>query len=96
MTAGLARGLTHENAARFAFLMAAPIILAAGVYKLPDLFGHLGNGVRGQALVGAIVAGVVSVFAISFLLRFLKTKNLRPFGVYCIALGISTVFYLTI
>ncbi len=94
MTAGLVRGLTHENAARFAFLMAAPIILAAGVFKLPDLFGHLGNGVRGQALVGAIVAGVVSLFAIRFLLRFFKSKNLNPFGAYCLAFGMASAIYL--
>lgn len=96
MTAGLLRGLTHENAARLAFLMAAPIILAAGVFKLPDLMGHLGNGVRGQALVGAIAAGVVSLFAIRFLLRFFKSKNLNPFGAYCLAMGLASAIFLTI
>src|SRR5438105_1767111 len=58
MVAGLVRGLDHEDAARFSFLLATPIIFAAGVYKVPDLTGHLGNGVRGQALVGALFAGV--------------------------------------
>ena len=52
MVAGLVRGLDHEDAARFSFLLATPIILAAGVYKIPDLTGHLGDGIRGQALVG--------------------------------------------
>ena len=47
-------------AARFWFLLATPIILAAGVYKVPDLAGHLGDGIRGQALVGAIAAGVAT------------------------------------
>ena len=46
MVAGLARGLDHEDAARFSFLLATPIILAAGVYKLPDLLGPNGDGVR--------------------------------------------------
>ena len=55
MVAGLTRGLDHEDAARFAFLLATPIIAAAGIYKLPDLFGPLGDGVRMQSLVGAIV-----------------------------------------
>ena len=50
MVAGLVRGLDHEDAARFSFLLATPIILAAGLYKIPDLAGHLGDGVRGQAL----------------------------------------------
>ncbi len=55
MVAGLVRGLDHEDAARFSFLLATPIILAAGLYKIPDLTGPLGNGIRGQVLVGAIV-----------------------------------------
>lgn len=96
MGAGLARGLNHENAARFSFLMATPIILAAGLFKLPDLFGPLGNGVRTQALVGAIVAGVVSVISIRFLLRYFQTKNLNPFGVYCVLFGAATAVYLSV
>ena len=57
MGAGLARGMDHSDSARFAFLLATPIILAAGLFKLPDLLGHLGNGIRGQALVGVRVRG---------------------------------------
>lgn len=94
MTAGLARGMTHEAAARFSFLMATPIILAAGLFKLPDLFGPLGNGVRGQALIGAVVAGVVSVLAIRFLLRFFKTRSLNAFGVYCVLFGAGAAVYI--
>ena len=65
MGAGLARGLDHQDSARFAFLLAAPIILAAGLFKLPDLLGPLGNGVRGQALVAAIAAAVTAVFTVA-------------------------------
>ena len=54
IVAGLVRGLTHEDAARFAFLLATPVILLAGVYKLPDLFGPNGDGVRGQILAGSL------------------------------------------
>src|SRR5207249_4135321 len=57
MVAGLVRGLDHEDAARFSFLLATPIIFAAGIYKVPDLAGHLGDGIRGQALVGSVFAG---------------------------------------
>ena len=89
MVAGLVRGLDHEDAARFSFLLATPIILAAGVYKLPDLFGHLGNGVRGQSLVGAISAGIAAYFSVRFLVRFFETKTLWPFGIYCIVAGIA-------
>src|SRR5437762_6047426 len=55
MVAGLVRGLDHEDAARFSFLLATPIIFAAGVYKVPDLAGHLGDGIRGQAHLGALL-----------------------------------------
>ena len=56
MVGGLVRGLDHEDAARFSFLAATPVILAAGVYKLPDLAGHLGDGIRGQVLAGSAAA----------------------------------------
>jgi undecaprenyl-diphosphatase len=87
MVGGLVRGLDHEDAARFSFLLATPIILAAGVYKLPDLMGHLGDGVRGQALVGAVVAAFAAYFSTRFLVRFFETQSLTPFGIYCLAAG---------
>ncbi len=87
MVAGLLRGLDHEDAVRFAFLLATPIILAAGVYKLPDFTGHLGNGIRGQALVGALVAGAAAYVSTRFLVRFFETRTLWPFGVYCVVAG---------
>jgi undecaprenyl-diphosphatase len=87
MVAGLARGLDHEDAARFSFLLATPIILAAGVYKMPDLLGPLGNGIRSQALVGALFAGVASYFSVRFLVRFFETRTLWPFGIYCLVAG---------
>jgi undecaprenyl-diphosphatase len=87
MVGGLKRGLDHEDAARFSFLLATPIILAAGVYKLPDLMGHLGDGVRGQALVGAVVAAFAAYFSTRFLVRFFETQSLTPFGIYCLAAG---------
>ncbi len=92
MVAGLVRGLDHEDAARFSFLLATPIILAAGVYKVPDLVGHLGNGIRGQALVGSIFAGLAAYVSVRFLMRFFETRNLLPFAIYCLAFGtISTI-----
>jgi undecaprenyl-diphosphatase len=91
MVAGLARGLDHEDAARFSFLLATPIIFAAGVYKIPDLAGHLGDGIRGQALVGSLFAGVAAYFAVRFLLRFFRSGNLAPFGIYCLVAGIASV-----
>jgi undecaprenyl-diphosphatase len=87
MVAGLVRGLNNEDAAKFAFLLATPIILAAGVYKIPDLFGPNGNGVRGQVVVGSVITFVVSLLAVRFLSRYFKTRNLVPFGIYCLLFG---------
>lgn len=87
IVAGLFRGLDHSDAARFSFLLATPIIFAAGVYKLPDLLGPLGNGIRGQALAGCVAAGLAAYFSVSFLTRWFKTRTLWPFAAYCIIAG---------
>jgi len=55
---GLVRGLDHEDAARFGFLLATPVIFAAGVLKLPDLFGTAGDHIHGQVIVGALRQGL--------------------------------------
>jgi len=91
MVGGLARGLDHEDAARFSFLLATPVILAAGLYKIPDLLGPNGDGVRGQAIVGAIVAGLASYVAVRFLVRFFETRTLTPFAIYCVVFGILSL-----
>ena len=88
MGGGLLVGLSNEDAARFAFLLATPIIGAAGVLKLPELFGSAGDGVRGQALVGAIAAAFTTYLAVRFLLRYFQTNRLTPFGIYCLVAGI--------
>jgi undecaprenyl-diphosphatase len=93
MAGGLARGLDNFDAARISFLMATPIILAAGVYKLPDLTGHNGDGIRGYALLAAGVAAVAAVFTVHFLTRFFKRGNLTPFGIYCVLFGTAMVIY---
>ena len=87
MVGGLFRGLNHEDAVRFSFLLATPIILAAGVYKLPDLLGPLGNGIRGQILVGSLCAGIAAYAAVRYLVRYFTTKTLNPFGIYCLVAG---------
>ena len=87
MSAGLLAGLSNEDAARFAFLLATPIIGAAALLKIPDLLGPAGDGVRGQALVGAACAALSTYFAVRFLLRFFETNRLTPFGIYCIVVG---------
>ena len=91
MVTGLARGLDHEDAARFSFLLATPVILAAGLYKLPELLGPNGDGVRGQALVGAIVAGLAAYMSVRFLVRFFETRTLTPFAIYCVVVGVASL-----
>jgi undecaprenyl-diphosphatase len=88
MGGGLLFGLSNEDAARYAFLLATPIIGAAGVLKLPELMGHAGDGVRGPALVGALAAALTTYIAVKFLLRFFETNRLTPFGIYCIVAGL--------
>ena len=84
---GMTRGLTREDAARFSFLLATPVILAAGVLKLGDLAGPLGAGIRPQVLFGSLLSGVAAYLSVRFLTRYLAGRSLRPFGVYCIAAG---------
>ncbi|MGH9127088.1 MAG: undecaprenyl-diphosphate phosphatase [Acidimicrobiales bacterium] len=97
MVGGLVRGLDHEDAVKFAFLLATPIILAAGVYKIPDLTGPLGNGIRGQVLAGSVVAGVASYLSVRFLTNYFRTRTLTPFAIYSVVAGILfTAFYFAI
>ncbi len=93
MGGGLLVGLSNRDAARFAFLLATPIIAAAGALKLPELMGSQGDGVRGQALVGALCAAVTAYLAIRFLMRFFATNTLVPFAVYCLLAGAGCTAY---
>jgi undecaprenyl-diphosphatase len=88
MGGGLLAGLSNEDAARFGFLLATPVIFAAGVLKLPGLLGSEGDGIRGPALVAALCAAVTTFVAVKFLLRYLETNRLTPFGIYCVGLGV--------
>jgi undecaprenyl-diphosphatase len=93
MVAGLVRGLDHKDAARFSFLLATPIILAAGVYKLPDLLGPNGDGVLGQVFAGSIAAGIAAYISVRFLTRYFMTRTLMPFAIYCLVAGTRSALY---
>jgi undecaprenyl-diphosphatase len=93
MAGGLLVGLSNEDAARFAFLLATPIIGAAAILKLPDLLGSSGNGVRGPALVGALCSALTAYLAIRFLMRFFETNRLTPFAAYCVTAGVAASLY---
>ena len=94
MVAGMARGLSREDAARFAFLLATPVILAAGALKIPDLMGPLGNGIHGQVVVGSVLSGVGAYVSVKYLVRYFRTRTLTPFGIYCIIAGLASLAYL--
>ncbi len=96
MGGGLLVGLSHRDAARFAFLLATPIILAAAVLKVPELAGPQGNGVRGPALVGAICSGVTAYFSVKFLMRYFETRTLTPFAIYCLCAGTACAIYFAV
>ena len=93
MGGGLLVGLSNKDAARFAFLLATPIIGAAAILKLPELFGSQGYGVRGQALVGALCSALTAYLAVRFLMRFFETNTLIPFAVYCVLAGTACTLY---
>ena len=96
MGGGLFVGLSHKDAARFAFLLATPIIGAAALLKMPELFGQDGNGVRGPALAGALGAALSAAFSVRFLMRYFETRTLTPFAIYCFVAGIAcTIYFVT-
>ena len=84
---GMVRGLSREDAARFSFLLATPVILAAGALKLGDLTGPLGDGIRPQVLFGSLLSGIGAYLSVRFLTRYFAHRSLRPFGYYCIVAG---------
>jgi undecaprenyl-diphosphatase len=91
MVGGMLQGLSREDAARFSFLLATPVILAAGALKLGDLTGPLGDGIRGQVILGSVLSGVGAYLAVRFLTRYFANRSLRPFGVYCIVAGLASL-----
>jgi undecaprenyl-diphosphatase len=94
MVTGMSRGLSREDAARFAFLLATPVILAAGVLELPKLTGPEGHGIHGQILLGSILSGVGAYVSVRFLMRYFQTRTLTPFAIYCFVFGLLAVVYL--
>ena len=91
MAGGMWRGLDHEDAARFAFLLATPVILAAGVLKVPSLLGPAGAHIHGQVVVGVIVCGIAAYLSVRFLVRWFQTRTLTPFAIYCLAFGALSI-----
>jgi undecaprenyl-diphosphatase len=93
MAGSLVAGLNNEEAARFSFLLATPIILAASVLKLPEVFSKSYINMRVAILVGAICAALAAYLSVAFLIRYFRTKTLTPFAIYCFVAGISLSLY---
>jgi undecaprenyl-diphosphatase len=93
IVAGLFKGLPHEDAARFAFLLATPAILGAGIYKLPELAKPANSGVIGPAVAGSIAAFIAAYVSVRFLVKYFETKTLTPFAIYCLVAGLASAAY---
>ncbi len=96
MAGGLLVGLSHKDAARFAFLLATPIIGAAALLKLPELFGTQGDGIRGQALVASLCSALTAWLAVKFLMKYFETRTLIPFAIWSVAFGLFCTVYLAV
>lgn len=92
MAAVLANGLSHEAAARFTFLLATPIIAAAGQLELPQLVAA-GGATLTDALIGGVLAGVAAYLSVRFLMRYFATNRLTPFAWYCVVAGVLAFGY---
>jgi undecaprenyl-diphosphatase len=96
IVAGLLRELHHEDAARYSFLLATPVILAASVLELPTLLQPSAHDVLVQSLVGGLLAAVTAYASVAFLTRWFRHNDLAPFAWYCVAAGaISFVLFAT-
>ncbi|MFC1418521.1 undecaprenyl-diphosphate phosphatase [Streptacidiphilus cavernicola] len=96
ISAGIFKGMRHEDSARFAFLLATPVIGAAALLKVPSLMGSAGDGIRGQVLAGAVAAFVAGYVAVRFLTKYFETRTLTPFAIYCFVAGLGSLAYLTL
>jgi undecaprenyl-diphosphatase len=98
MVSGMFRGLSRQDAARFSFLLSAPVILAAGVLKIPDLTGPLGAGIRGQVLFGSALSFIGAYLALRFLVRYFSNpaRTLTPFAIYCLVAGAGCFIFLSV
>jgi undecaprenyl-diphosphatase len=92
LAGGLLAGLDHESAARFSFLLATPIILAAAALKLPGLL-HANFSIL-PIVLGAVVSGIAAFISLTFLVRYFKTNTLTPFAWYCMAAGVISFLLL--
>ncbi|MCX4749381.1 undecaprenyl-diphosphate phosphatase [Kitasatospora sp. NBC_01287] len=95
MSTGILRGLNHEDAARFSFLLATPVIAAAAVLKVPELLKPENAAIRGPLLVGSLCAFVAGYVSVKFLTKYFENRSLTPFAIYCMVAGVGSAVYLS-
>lgn len=97
LSGGLFTGLSHEDALRFSFLLATPIIGAAAALKLPELFATANSAAIDTSLVGAVFAALFAYLSVRFLTRYfsLERRTLTPFAIYCVAVGVVSFVLLS-
>jgi undecaprenyl-diphosphatase len=96
LVGGLLVGLEHQSAARFSFLLATPIIFAAGFVEVPKLLLPEARGELGPALIAGVIAGIMAYASTWVLMRYYKQQEvnaLLPFAAYCILLGAATLIF---
>ena len=94
IAAGMWRGLGREQAARFSFLLATPIIIGAGLLQLVDIAWSGDLAAQAPLLLTGFFAALGSGLAgIHFLLRYLQQRSLYPFAIYCALLGVGGLVF---
>ena len=96
MAGGKFFGLNNEDAARFSFLLATPLIGAAALLKIPSLFTPSMSSIRTAAIIGSICAGITAYLSVKFLVKYFQTKTLYPFAGYCIVAASIILLYLLV
>lgn len=94
ITAAMALGLERQDAARFSFLLAVPVILLATAYSLFGLLRSEAMVAWGQLAIGVLISAVVAYLSIGFFMRFVSRIGLLPFAIYRFALAAVILFVL--
>lgn len=95
IVAGLLFDLDHEDAASYSFLLATPVILLASILEIPELFKPGVTIGPVESIAGCVVAGITAYASVTFLTRYFKHNDLRPFGWYCLIAGAAALILFT-
>jgi len=91
---GLLAGLSYEEASRFSFMLATPVIGLAALAKAKALLAPEARPMLATTVLSSVVAGVTAYLSVRFLMRYFKHHRLSPFAIYCISVGVISLFFL--